>query len=226
MRLVRLLSATLLALAGLVAVGATTESAQAAGSKDLSIPYDGKVIKNESIYAEGQLPTSDDRPVKLQYRSSSKGAWKTYKADSSYLGGYFEFQLNTSKTRYWRYYAPKSGALAKIVGNSRKVTVVSQKVQSITVHNARQCRSTPQPITVVVDFYPSRNGRYVTFTYNGDQTQNSEDFDGVSAFTFTPPNDGAGGSFSIKATADALYGAAAISSQTVKYVRSDSYCLF
>lgn len=225
MRSVRLLSAAMLVITGLVIAGTTT-SASAAGSKDLSFLYGAKFIKNEVTYAEGRLSTPDERPVWLQYKSGK--TWKTKTKTSTWSGsdGYFEVHISTTKSRYWRFVAPAHNGLKKIVGNARKVTIVKQKVQSIIIHNAKQCRAFPSEITVIVDFYPSRVGRPVTFAFNGNSIQGNEDLDGKAKLEFTPPNDGAGGTFSLKATADAIYGMAAISSKTVKYVRSDDNCIY
>ncbi len=126
MKPIRMLCAAILALTGLVAVGLTTEAANAASSKDLTVNYT-KVMKSETFYAYGNMSTHVARTVKLQYRNHDYGPWTTKTTMTSASNGYFEFSPSTTKTRYWRYYAPATASFASIKGNSRKVTVVAQK---------------------------------------------------------------------------------------------------
>jgi hypothetical protein len=217
---VRLLCAAILALTGLVAVGLTTETANAASSKDLNVTYT-KVIKNEKFSAYGRLATHNIRTVKLQYRDDVDDAWKTLSTQKSSSLGYFEFSPSTSRTRYFRYYVPAGGGDPKISGNSRKITVVSQKVTFFAVTPSFQCSNVNQEnVTMFAHFYPVRPYRSVHFTTNVGTLQAYQDAKGNAAVTFYP-----GASvftFAGKATTDQENSAAAKSSAPFTY--RQSYC--
>lgn len=218
MRTVRLFSAAILAVSGLIAVGATTESANAASSKDLSVSHT-HVMKSEGFSAYGRVSSHTVRTVKLQYRNHNHGAWKTKTTVKSIAGGYFEFYLSTSKTRYYRYYASKSGSSAKIVGHSRKVAVVAQSVKFFAVTPNSQCANlSHQNVTMMAEFYPARPGREVRFATNTGVVTAYQDGNGVASVNFAPGNT----VFSYKAvaTAQPADGAGAKSSPTYKYSQS------
>ncbi len=223
MKPVRLLCAAILALTGLVAVGLTTEAANAASSKDLNVTYT-KVMKSESFYAYGNMSTHVARTVKLQYRNHDYGPWTTKTTTSSASNGNFGFTLSTTKTRYWRYYAPATDSLASIKGNSRKVTVVAQKIESISVVRKTQCHFGSGPtsdVTVLVDFYPNRVGRQVNFASSAVDATDYEDSSGKVSFRFNPGT--TNGTFDAAATAVGFQGASSISTPLVHY--SITQCL-
>lgn len=225
MRSPRLVGTALLVAVGLVAVGASTQAAHADDPKELHVYPSTSVMKNESAGVYGGPGTSFPRPVKLQYRTKSSGAWKT-RTTVTTLGSGFELDIPTNKTRYWRFYAPASKGAPKVVGHATKVTVVSQKVQGFVLANGKQCHTAPSVITVLADFYPSRPGRSVKLTVeDGPTLTATEDYDGVALFSFTPASNGHTGRFSVKATAKAYDGAAALSSTSLTYTRSPDYCL-
>lgn len=225
MRTIRLVAAAVLTVTGLVAVSATTQSASAAAAK-LDI-YPAKPMAKEQVYFYGDLPTDVARTIKLQYKT--KHSWKT--AYSTTTGGTGAFTLlhKTTVSRTYRYYAPETKVSGttykKITGPSQKVTVVKQKVQAITIHQAKQCASLPpEPITVTVDFYPSRPFRATVLTTPYGSYSGEEDFDGVTQFTFTPPI-GVEGTVKITPTASGHNGAAAFDAPRLTYTRSNGYCL-
>lgn len=192
MRTTRLLSATLLTAATLAAVGATTGTAHAAGSTNLTVQYGGKVLKNEQFDVSGQLTRALERQVKLQYRSGD--SWKTKATTTSNAdsGSFFFSNVTTSKTRTYRYYAPATEGAKKVVGTARKVSVVSQKVTKFAVSDASQCRyvfddSAFAPMTIFAQFYPARPGRGVTVVTEKYGTLNGfQDRAGIEAFTISP----------------------------------------
>lgn len=193
MRSIRMLTAAVLAASGLVAVGLTTESAQAAGSKNLTVQY-SKVIKDEVFSITGTLTTPVQRQVKLQYRYKSKGAWSTAKSTTSNSGGFFSFSTKTTKSRYYRFYAPASNGNAKITGNAKKVSVVKQSVTYYQIHNRTQCQfigdsSSFDDFTVVAQFSPARPGRVVKLTTTKyGNFSGYQDGEGIEVFTVHPGN--------------------------------------
>jgi hypothetical protein len=216
MKPVRLLCAAILALTGLVAVGLTTEAANAASSKDLTVSY-SQVMRSETFFAYGELSTNAVRTVKLQYRNTSSGPWTTKSSTTSDSDGYFGFSPSTTKTRYWRYYAPASGSLGSIKGNPRKVTVVAQKV-SIDVVRKTQCHFGANPtndVTVTFDFYPNRVGRQVNFGSSAIDTNDYQDSSGKVSFRFNPGT--TNGTFDAAATAEGFYGASSFATPVVHY---------
>jgi hypothetical protein len=216
MRTARLLTATILAATGLVAIGATTEAANAS-TKDLKASHT-HVMKSETFKLSGGMSTHVARAVKLQYRNHSSDAWTTKSTTTSGSGGTFAFFPSTTKTRFWRYYSPATASLASIKGNSLKVSVVSQKVQSITVIRQTQCHLGALPtsdVTVVYDFYPSRVGRLVDFGSSAIDTSDYEDASGKVAFTFNPGT--TNGTFDAVATAEALGEVSSLSAKVVHY---------
>lgn len=224
MRSIRMLSAALLATVGLVAVGVTTEAANAASSKDLKVSY-SKVMKSEQFRAYGTMSTHAARTVKLQYRNHDYGPWTTKSTITSDSNGSFQFFPTTTKTRYWRYYAPATGSFAKIVGNSRKISVVSQRV-SIEVIRATQCHfaGPTSDVTVVYDFYPARPGRSVAFASSAVDTSDWEDNNGKVSFRFNPGF--TDGTYDAVATAAAYNDAAAFVTPVVHYSITQCVIIF
>lgn len=214
MRSVRLLAASILAGTGLVAVGATTESANAAGSLNLNVPY-SSVVKLERIDATGTLPTATARPIKLQYRNRTTDPWLTLKVSESASDGAFYFFFNTGRTRYFRYYAPASGGKPSIKGNQRKITVVPQKVQFFAV-SAYCSGNGDNLVTYMADFYPSRPGRAVKFkTALGDR-YDDQDGNGVASVVVDTNSDPIPSASSF-AVASAHRGIPALTTPTYSY---------
>ena len=217
MRSVRILGAAILATTGLIAVGVTTQAANAVGSKNLTASYT-KVMKSEEFVLRGGLSTPVVRTVKLQYRNQNSGGWTTKLSTSSNASGRFAFFPSSKKTRYWRYYAPATDSLGSIKGNSIKISVVAQKVQSIDVVRHTQCHfgsSATENVTVVYDFYPSRPGRIVGFSSSSIDTSGAEDVSGKVQFTFNPGT--TDGTFDAVGTAQAIAGASSLVSKKVHY---------
>ena len=226
MKPVRLLCAAILALTGLVTVGLTTEAANAADSKDLSVNFN-KVMKSEHFFAYGNLSTHVARSVRLQYRNQNSGPWTTATSGTSASDGYFGFEPSTTKTRYWRYYAPATATLDSIKGNSRKITVVAQKIESITVVRKTQCHFGANPtsdVTVLIDFYPNRVGRQVDFGSSAIDATDYEDSSGKVSFRFNPGT--TNGTYDAAATAEGYYGASSISTPTVHYSITQCQLIF
>jgi hypothetical protein len=203
MRTIRLLSTTLLAVTGLIAVGATTQSANAAGSKSLSIAHT-LVVKGEQTSVFGTVTSGDARTVKLQYRNQDSGSWTTKTTTTSQGDGDFELPISTSRTRYWRYYAPSGAGHSAIYGNSLKVKVVEQKVQLFVVSFDNPCINLTNDVTVVADFYPARQGRNVAFATNKGLKSDEQDENGVAVIHY----DASGGvaNFDMKAAAVEYHG--------------------
>ena len=220
MKPVRMLCAAVLALTGVAAVGLTTEAANAASSKDLSVTYT-KVIKNEKFSAYGRIATHNSRTVKLQYRDHTDDSWKTLESQKSSGLGYFEFTPSTSRTRYFRYYVPAGGGDPKISGYSRKITVVAQKVTFFAVTPSFQCSNVNQvDVTMFAHFYPVRPYRSVHFTTNVGNKDTYEDAKGNAAVTFYPGSSTF--TFDGKATANQENSAAAKTSAPFTYTQK--YC--
>src|SRR4051794_17231595 len=126
MRSIRMLAAAILATSGLVAAGVTTEAANAASSKDLLVAH-AHVMKYEKFAAWGTMSTPAVRTVKLQYKTHTGDPWTTKATITSAADGHFSFYpVSTSKSRYWRYYAPATASFSSIKGNSKRVYVVAQ----------------------------------------------------------------------------------------------------
>jgi len=221
MRSIRLLGAAILSSAALIAVGVTTEAANAASSRDLNVSY-SKVIKYEKFSAFGTLSTHKIRTVKLQYRNHTDDSWTTKSTQQSSLSGNFEFALTTSRSRYYRFYAPPSGGDPAISGYSRKVTVVAQSVTFFAVTPSFQCSNDAGNITMFAHFYPARPYRSVHFATFGVSRQAYQDGKGNAAVNFYPGT--ADYSFPAVATTDPANGAPAKSSAPFTY--SQSFCNF
>jgi hypothetical protein len=213
-----MLGATILATTGLIAVGVTTEAANAS-SKDLTATYT-HVMKSEHFALYGSMSTHVTRAVKLQYRNHNSGAWTTKYSDTTASNGSFYFDLTTTKTRYWRYYAPATNTLASIKGNSLKVSLVSQKVVSIQVTRKTQCHvgnpSATKDVTFEYRFYPARVGRIVSFGSSHITTQDEEDNTGRVVFKFNP-GVATDGTFGAAATAQGYYGSSSQVSKILHY---------
>lgn len=217
MRSVRLLAASILAGTGLVAIGATSQSANAAGSLNLNVAYTS-VIKLEVITATGTLPTANARPIKLQYRNKTSDPWQTLKVSESVSDGYFYFTFTTGKTRYFRYYAPAFGGQPSIKGNSRKLTVVAQKIQFFAV--SAYCDGNGHNlVTMMADFYPARPGRAVRFTTPLGERYSGQDSNGIASVVVNTGPDVIIGASSV-ATAVLQKGAPAFSSAPFNYQAS------
>ncbi|KAA1397365.1 hypothetical protein [Aeromicrobium ginsengisoli] len=169
MRAVRALCAVALSAAALVAAGAATQSASAAGALDIFFQYPN-AIKGEHISPSGTIPSGGVRTVKLQYRSGTTGVWTTKLTTKSAPNGYFYFQTTDTRTHYWRYVVPAGGGKPAITGTPKKLPVVSQKVEYFGV--TRSCDNTGHNIVSAwADFFPARQGRPVKFsTPEGDRT--------------------------------------------------------
>ncbi|MCW2751767.1 MAG: hypothetical protein JWR83_2877 [Aeromicrobium sp.] len=214
MRTVRLLIAAIMAVTGLVAVGATTEAANAS-SKDLVVNH-VRVMKNEALDAYGRLGTHLVRRVWLQYRYHTDDAWKTLSATSSDVNGNYNFySAYSSTTRYYRYYAPASAGHPSITGNAKKISVVAQKVNLFFITPSTQCQGSSGSVTAVASFYPARSGRIVTFTSNTGTKFGYEDSMGNVAVTFSPGS--AAFSFASVATATPFQGASPKNSSVFTY---------
>jgi len=210
-----MIAAAMLATAGLVAVGATTQAANAT-TKDLSASYIN-VMKYETFRLKGTVSTHNARPVWLQYRDGKTGSWKTKTKGMSSVSGNFSFYPSTYKTRYFRYYAPGSGGKASIVGNAKKITVVSQKV-TVQVVRQTQCHfgvNATSDVTFVYTFYPARAGRSVNFGSSALDTSDYTDSKGRVSFRFNPGT--TNGTYDAAATAEAYEGAASLSSPVAHY---------
>jgi hypothetical protein len=216
MRTVRLLTAAILATTGLVVVGVTTEAAQAAGSKNLSISPSSP-MKNETFATYGTLTTAIARPVKIQFKSGSH--WNTLGTVTSASNGSFERSTHTGSSRTYRYLAPKvkiSGhTYAAITGSSKHVTLATQTVKTFFVTPYSQCTIFAGDVTAVAQFSPARPGRAVTFTTHGGPVTGYEDAKGNVAVTFDPGSSAF--SYSAVATAETANGAAAKSSLPFRY---------
>jgi hypothetical protein len=223
MRSTRLLGTAIAVTIGLIATGFTTEAANAASTKDLKASHT-HVMSHETFTLTGGMSTHVTRTVKLQYRNHSSDAWTTKLSTTSNSNGRFAFFPSSTKTRYWRYYASATDSLASIKGNPLKVSVVSQKVQSITVVRPTQCHfgaGATEDVTIVYDFYPSRPGRAVDFSSSAVDTVGTEDSGGKVAFTFNPGT--TNGTFDAVATAEAVGGASELAAKKVHY--SITQCL-
>lgn len=224
MKSVRLITATLLATAGLVAVG-TTQATAATGSTSLTVQYGAKVIKNEQFDVSGQLKTRYERQVKLQYKKGS--AWKSLtSATASSTTGRFTFKdVTTSATRTYRFYAPASEGNGdesgkKIVGKAKKVTVVSQKGSGYvnpypaTYFDLGGSSHFNDTVYAVLSFSPARPGRAVSFTTpNGAPASGVQDSRGNVVIPFTLSK--TEGSYPFTAKAAAKAGAAAKSTAPI-----------
>ena len=211
MRSIRMLSVAILATTGLVAVGVTTEAANAA-SGDLSVQH-SHVMKYEKFSAAGTLSTHVARTVKLQYRNDSGDPWTTKASVTSSGSGFFYFtDVSTSRTRYFRYYAPSTDTLPKIVGNSKKITVISQTgsayISPFEIFYYCPDSNTNQTVYAVATFYPARAGRPVSLTSpNGANISRNMDAKGHVVLPFNIQK--TSGTYSVVVTADAWNGAAA-----------------
>lgn len=222
MRSVRLLTAALLSVVGLVAVGATTQSASA-NSLVMTSTY-SSVMKYENFTLSGKVLTPKVRTIKLQYKSGTK--WVDKMSKTTFGDGSFYFNTFTGATRYYRYYAPKSGTSAAIVGNTKKITLVTQKVTAYHTPNpvTYYCDDTTFNGTVnaVVTVTPARAGRVVRFaTPNGVTRTGETDAHGhvVVPFTLTKSI----GIYKTAVTADAYNGASAQSTVTPASVEVKHY---
>lgn len=226
MRSIRMLTAALLSVAGLVAIGATTESASAS-SLSLTASH-STVMKFETFTLSGKLITPKVRTVKLQYKSGDKWVDKTSKSTNA--DGSFYFSTYTGVTRIYRYYAPKSGTSATIIGSPKKITLVVQKVTAYISPNpvAYFCAAPNFNGTVnaVVTVTPARGGRGITFTTPNGVLENSANFDGhghaVVPFNLTK----VAGTYKVTVTADAYNGASATSTATPASITVNHYNIF
>ena len=209
MRSVRLLCATLMTAAALVAVGATTQPALAAGSKSLSFSRPS-VIANETIQIDGTLPTAMVRTVRLQYRTGTSGAWTTRLTTQSASNGFFFFVVKNTKTRYWRYSVPGGGGHPAITGYAKRLPVVPQKVEYFAA--TRNCDSaTKNVVTAWADFYPAREGREVDFVTPEGVVTAYQDNRGIARVTVVTSDIGVA---NLTATARPIDGAAAKTTPT------------
>ncbi|MEV7397403.1 hypothetical protein [Aeromicrobium sp. NPDC092404] len=226
MRSIRMIVAAMLATAGLVAVGATTQAGSAATTtKDLSASY-VNVMKYETFRLKGRVSTFNARPVWLQYRDGKTGSWKTKTKATSSANGNFSFFPSTYKTRYFRYYAPPSGGKKSIIGNAKKITVVSQKV-SVQIIRQTQCHFADNPtsdVTFVYTFYPARAGRNVDFASSAVDLSDFTDSRGRVAFRFNPGK--TNGTYQAAATAKAYEGAAPLASGVSQYSITQCQIIF
>lgn len=186
MRSLRLLAAALLGVTTLVAAGATTQSASA-NSLVLTASRTA-VMKYEEFILSGKLLTPKVRTVKLQYKSGDK--WLDKLTTTSEADGTFGFQTYTGATRTYRYYAPKSGTSPAIYGLSRKVSLLAQKAEyfAATAH----CNGSGNAVvTILVDFYPARPGRSVSFATADGTKWSYEDARGIAAVSYVTGAEGA-----------------------------------
>ncbi|MDR7087736.1 hypothetical protein J2X11_002575 [Aeromicrobium panaciterrae] len=215
MRAIRLL---LLALFAFTAIAIVVEPANAAGSKTLQI-YHPKPMKNEDFSAYGTLTTPVARQVKLQYRNKNSGSWTTTLSTTSSTYGTFEMVTHSSRSRYYRYYAPSTTvgghAYAKIVGYSKHVVLASQKVEYAALTPNFVCDYDTGPLTVFVDFSPGRQGRDVSFATPDGTFFRKEDANGRVTFTYTPLQ--GVGTYHVTATAFAYEGAAGKSTSDLQF---------
>ena len=228
MRSIRMLTAALLSVVGLVAVGATTQSASAS-SLVLTTPY-SSVMKFENFTLSGKLITPKVRTVKLQYKSGDK--WVDKASKSTFSDGSFYFTTLTGATRYYRYYAPKSGSSPTIIGSSKKITLVAQKVTAYIAPNpvTYYCEAVNfnDTINAVITVTPARPNRSVRFTTpNGVLRTGQTDAHGhvVVPFNLTKTT----GIYKTTVTADAYNNASAQSTVTpasveVKYYGNPFFC--
>ncbi|MEV7397404.1 hypothetical protein [Aeromicrobium sp. NPDC092404] len=203
MRSVRLICAAVMTVATLVAVGATTQSASAAGvSLHFSRP---SAIANETIQMDGTLPTAAVRTVRLQYRTGTSGSWTTRLTEKSTSNGFFFFVVKNTKTRYWRISVPAGAGQPAVVTTPKRLAVVPQKVEYFEATN--ECDSnTNSVVTVWADFYPARPGRRVDFATPAGPRTGFQDAKGIATVQVLT---GASGLVGVQATAAADDGAAA-----------------
>jgi len=208
MRAVRVLCAVVLSAAALVAAGAATESAQAAGPRDIFFEYNN-AIKGETIHAEGAIDSVGIRTVRLQYRTGTTGSWTTKLTTKSAVDGRFSFETTDTKTHYWRYTVPAGGGKPGVIGLPKKLPVVSQKVEYFGV--GYECSAAGKHlVTAWADFFPARQYRQVSFATPTGAKTGYQDPSGIARVTVTlEPGES---SASMKATASAADGAPAISS--------------
>lgn len=209
MRSVRLLCAAIMSAAALVAVGATTQSASAAGPLDVYFDYPNAVV-GEQIQVAGRIPTPKIRTVKLQYRTGTSGAWTTKLTTKSDVQGYFSFTTKDTKTHYWRYTVPAGGGLPAIVGIPKRLPVVTQKVEYFAV--THDCDNDGHSIvTAWADFFPARAGRVVSFTTPEGTKTDYQDSRGIARVTVATTDTGLR---PLQATALAFQGMAAKATTT------------
>jgi hypothetical protein len=193
--------------AAVVAVGATTESASAAGSKDLFFSQ-SNAMANETIEVEGVLSTPLVRTVRLQYRTGTSGSWTTRLTTKSAADGSFFFAVKNTKTRYWRYSVPAGGGKPAVVGNAKRLAVVPQKVEYFGA--TYDCDFNGNNIvTAWADFYPAREDRQVSFQTPEGVKFDAQDSRGIARVTIVTTD--VGGQ-PLQATSIAYDGAAAKSS--------------
>lgn len=224
MRSVRLLTAALLSVVGLVAVGATTQSASA-NSLVMTSTY-SSVMKYENFTLSGKVLTPKVRTIKLQYKSGTK--WVDKMSKTTFGDGSFYFNTFTGATRYYRYYAPKSGTSAAIVGNTKKITLVAQKVTAYITPNpvVYYCSTNyVGTVNMVITAYPARAGRGVTFmTPNGvEENEGSTDAHGHAVVPFAINKQE--GTYKVTATVDANNGASAASAAPASIVLDQRFLL-
>jgi len=224
MKSIRLFTAAAMAAAGLVVAGAATESASAAVSKDLTTTY-SSVIAGEKFSLAGHVQAS--RTVKLQYRSKTTDPWttKSTPVTSSASGNFAFTNLTTTKTRYYRFYAPATGGYSKILGNSKKITVVSQKVGSYLTPNPiyfyTDGGSVNETVHAVITIYPARERSVKFTTPNGANITVYTDSKGHAVAPFNL-NKGAG-TYSIVPVVQAANGAPAKSGSPASIVVKRGY---
>ena len=216
---VRLLTAALLSVAGIVAVGVTSESASA-NSLVLNASR-SSVMKYEHFYLSGKLITPKTRTVKLQYKSGD--SWIDKASKLTVPDGSFEFDTYTGGSRTYRYYAPRSGTSATIIGAAKTISVVSQKVTYFAVSPDYQCATYSDDVVMLAQFYPVRRYRQVAFQTNAGTKYGYEDGNGIAKVTFDPGT--LPFTYNATATADAYYGAAAKTSSTRTYSQDYSTCV-
>lgn len=217
MRPARALIAALIAATATAGIGLTHEAAHAAGSKSLSV-YPSDPVKNEKVTFVGQLTTPVERRVVLQYKTKNYG-WKYFaETDSANGSGYFSLSRAITRSRTYRYYAPKATVdgtkLASITGYSRRMNVVAAQA-SISLTPARQCLGQNKQIIVIATFSPIREGRTVSFSTQVGPVAGQQDHRGKVGIAVGPG--GEAGTFSIKATAAALNGAPTKSTPSASY---------
>lgn len=168
MRTIRLLAATVLAGALLVAVNASSEAGpgDSPGSKNLRTPYTS-VMKNEYYQLYGQVPsTADERPVALQYKSGS--TWKTRTTARSDVEGYFGFTVRSTRATTWRFRAASTSSEPAVVGYSKKITVVPQTATAVVVPSEVCVGPAGATIQVFARFVAPRKGRDARLDSAGD----------------------------------------------------------
>jgi hypothetical protein len=208
MRSVRLLNAALLSVVGIDSV--TSESASA-NSLVLTASH-SSVMKYEHFTLSGKLLMPKIRTVKLQYKSGD--TWIDKASMLTVPDGSFEFDTFTGGSRTYRYYAPRSGTSATIIGAAKTISVVSQKVTAYLTPNplSYSCADpgVDETVNAVVTVSPIRAGREISFiSPNGALATGETDGHGHVVIPFNLTK--AAGIYSVTVTAGTYNGASAAS---------------